>query len=197
VLSSRLAGGFSLVELMVTVAVFAMLATLAAPSLGTWAANSRVRSAAESLQNGLRLAQGEATRRSRLTAFVLTDATPSLTAGPATSGGSWFVRTLPSLGMSDATDEDFVESDNYAQQAGVTISGPAALCFNALGRPVSRENPGIEAQCSSPASADRPHVYNIESSNSDRPLRVQVHLGGRIRMCDPARLLSSGAPDGC
>ena len=31
----------------------------------------------------------------------------------------------------------------------------------------------------------------------DRPLRVLVSLGGQVRMCDPAKILSAAAPEGC
>jgi len=75
--------GFSLIELMVTISVMALLLAAAVPSFGPWVANSRVRSTAESLQNGIRLAQTEAVRRNRQVAFTFTNETPSLTAAPA------------------------------------------------------------------------------------------------------------------
>ena len=48
--------GFSLVELMVTVAVLSLLMTLAVPSFNEWIQNGRIRTAAESIQNGLQVA---------------------------------------------------------------------------------------------------------------------------------------------
>ena len=43
--------GFSLVELMVTVAVLSLLMTLAVPSFNEWIQNGRIRTAAESIQS--------------------------------------------------------------------------------------------------------------------------------------------------
>ena len=53
--------GFTLIELLVTIALIAILLLLAVPALGTWSADARVRSTAESLQNALRLAQATKT----------------------------------------------------------------------------------------------------------------------------------------
>ncbi|MEE2978934.1 MAG: prepilin-type N-terminal cleavage/methylation domain-containing protein, partial [Pseudomonadota bacterium] len=45
--------GFTLIELLVTISVFAFLMLLAAPSFTSWIQDAQVRTAAESLQNGL------------------------------------------------------------------------------------------------------------------------------------------------
>jgi type IV fimbrial biogenesis protein FimT len=37
----------------------------------------------------------------------------------------------------------------------------------------------------------------VELAGADRPLQVQIKLGGQVRMCDPARTLSATQPDGC
>ena len=63
--------GFSLVELMVTVAVLSLLMTLAVPSFAEWIQNSRIRTAAESIQNGLQVARAEAVRRNARVEFAL------------------------------------------------------------------------------------------------------------------------------
>lgn len=63
--------GFSLIELMVTVAVLAVGLALAAPSLSTQIANYRLRSAAEGVLNGLNFARAEAVRRNSNVSFTL------------------------------------------------------------------------------------------------------------------------------
>lgn len=57
--------GFTLIELMVTIAVLAILLTLAAPSFATLLRQWRLTSAAETLAGDLRLARSTAIRTSR------------------------------------------------------------------------------------------------------------------------------------
>jgi type II secretion system protein H len=55
--------GFTLIEMMVVVALVAILAALAAPSFSTQIANQRVTSVAQELQSLLQLARSEAVYR--------------------------------------------------------------------------------------------------------------------------------------
>lgn len=65
------ARGLTLIELMVTVAVLALLLASVAPSLGTWIGSQRVRNTASSLVAGLQQARAEAVRRNRPVSFWL------------------------------------------------------------------------------------------------------------------------------
>lgn len=189
--------GFSLVELMITLAVFALLMMAAVPSFQAWIAGARVRSAAESLQNSLRMSQTEAVRRSRQTSFVLTNSQPALEAAPADNGRNWYARVLPLTAGEAASESDYLVGENFAGQSGITVTGPALLCFNSMGRLVSNAATGLGQECVAPASAIEPVVYTISTPGADRELRVQAYLGGKIRMCDAAKKLSAGNPDGC
>lgn len=186
--------GFTLIELMITLAVFGVLAALSVPSLTDWMANTRVRSVAETLQNGLRQAQTEAVTRSRQVAFVLTAASPALSATPSATGTSWYVQALP-LNESDETTGTYVQGDSTARQQLVSISGVAALCFNSVGRLVAHAKAVGDANCELPASGIV--TYAVTATRADRPLNVQVYPGGRVRMCDPSKTLSKDNPDGC
>lgn len=189
--------GFSLVELMITMAVFALLMMAAVPSFQAWIAGARVRSVAESLQNGLRMSQTEAVRRSRQTSFVLTNLQPAVEAVPADNGRNWYARVLPQTAGEAASESDYIVGETFAGQSGITVSGPALLCFNSMGRLVSNAATGLGQDCIAPASAIEPVVYTISTPGADRELRVQAYLGGKIRMCDAAKKLSDGSPDGC
>ncbi len=59
----RRSHGFTLIELMITLAVMAVLVTLAAPSFNSYIANQRVKAAAYDLLATLSLARSEAVKR--------------------------------------------------------------------------------------------------------------------------------------
>lgn len=186
--------GFTLVELMVTVALMALLLGLAAPSFGNWTRNAQVRSVSDTLSNGVRLAQAEAVRRNRQIVFFLTNSTACTTAiASNANGGFWSIRTVPLLA---GEASDVVQCGVISDTAGgVAITGPQALCFNSGGRQVANSTPGTNlVACALDATGTS--TYNVNATGADRALRVTVSLGGQVRMCDPARTLAS-SPDGC
>lgn len=178
--------GLTLVELVVTMALMVTLLFLAAPDFTAWINNTRVRTVSEVLQNGVRFAQAEAIRRNRSVVFYLTNAEPSLAAAPVANGSNWGARTL-SLFPGDAPA--FVKGGALSDvAAGVTINGPAAVCFNSTGQQVTIVAEGCAAAVA---------TYNVARPQADRNLRIVVSLGGRVRMCDPNKVLSATVPEGC
>ncbi len=63
--------GFTLIELMVALAIAALLLLLGMPSFTTFVRNSEIRSTSESIINGLRAATTEAANRNRPVTFSL------------------------------------------------------------------------------------------------------------------------------
>lgn len=181
---------------MVTITVLAILLGLAVPSLREWIVGARVRTTADSMQNGLRLAQAEAVRRNRLVVFYLTNDAPALNARVAANGRNWAIQTVPVLA---AEQPEFVRGGSLGEDGnGVTVTsqGAASLCFSGLGVQVSpapalAAPPGVD--CSAPGAA----TFEIRHANPDRALNVIVSFGGQVRMCNPARTLSADNPDGC
>jgi type IV fimbrial biogenesis protein FimT len=188
-------GGFTLVELVVTIALLAVLLGLAAPSFTTWTRNTQVRTVSDALQNGARRAQTEALRRSRQVVFFLTNtATCDTSTAAAANGAFWAIRTVP---LTSGESAEVVQCGNLSDRAGgVDITGPTAICFNSLGRQVANATPGIGTTTCTLASSGV-STYNISGARADRALRVLVTVGGQVRQCDPARTLSSTDPDGC
>ncbi|EKD98878.1 MAG: Type IV pilus transmembrane protein FimT [uncultured bacterium] len=113
----RNALGFTLIELMVTVAVLAVVVSLAAPSFRSILEAQRMRAAAFDLMGDLTLARSEALKRGQI-------ATP-ITLTPAS--GNW------AAGWSVMAGTDVVSTRNPVG-SGVTITGPTTVVFDRNGR---------------------------------------------------------------
>ena len=193
--------GFTLIELMVTITLIAILIMLAVPSFSTWIHNTQVRTIAESLQNGIRLAQSEALRRNQQVVMSFTnDTNPSLNPAAVVGGKNWSVQTVPSPYINNNVAEPLGGGILAGVASGVSISGPAAaICFNANGRLLTSPNAATAtATATENCVAAGALTFNVSQANSDRPLNVVVQLGGQVRMCDPhLPTLSSTSPQGC
>ena len=188
--------GLTLIELMVTIGLLALLMKMAAPGFAEWVANSRVRTVSDALQNGVRTAQVEAVRRNRQVVFFLTDAA-TCTNGDASAanGRHWQIRTVP---LTAGDPVVAVQCGALADTApGVRITGPRAICFNSAGRQIANAAPGPGGAACALAADGAASRYDVTSITSQRPQRVLVALGGQVRQCDPGRVLGAGAPDGC
>ncbi|WP_225781647.1 prepilin-type N-terminal cleavage/methylation domain-containing protein [Xenophilus sp. Marseille-Q4582] len=192
------ARGFTLVELMVTISVLAILLMIGVPSMAQWIRNNQVRAVASTLQNGVRSAQAEALRRSRQVVFVLTDDKPTAsgdTVAAKANGKYWATYTVPLDGSSESRELLDTGVVNDVGE-GVTLTGPTALCFNTLGRLVANTSPGItSANCQLPSGSAQ-HSLDVGRTEATRRLRVLVSVGGQVRMCDRDKDMAT-FPDGC
>ncbi len=151
--------GFSLVELMVTVAVLSLLMVLAVPSFTEWIQNSRIRTAAESVQNGVQFARAEAVRRNARVEFALVG-----------TGGGWVVR----FAGGGATIQARSGSEGAGGVVLSTVPEDAtSVAFDGLGR---SDNTLTAINVDVPTSA-------LPAAQS-RDLRITIGTGG-VRMCDP------------
>jgi type IV fimbrial biogenesis protein FimT len=198
--------GFTIIEMMITVTVFAILAAAAMPTMRVWIVNNKVRAVTDALQTGLRLAQSESLRRSRLVVFALTNTnTPTaIPLGAAADATAWAIYTVPS--MTDGTETpEFIQSGVLSNaSAGVQVisNGAAAVCFNSVGRLVNSAGANITAitggaTCTQPGGAPAVQKFNISAPGGDRPLQVNLGLGGQIHMCDFNVAISDAHPEGC
>lgn len=115
--------GFTLIELMVTVAVLALLMTIAAPSFRDILESQRMRAAAFDLMADLTLARNEALKRGAIPAPV--------TLSPASAG--WVEGWTMTVGTETLSKRNQIG-------AGVTVTGPATLTFDRNGRVSSTAN---------------------------------------------------------
>ncbi|MCL2310708.1 MAG: GspH/FimT family pseudopilin [Proteobacteria bacterium] len=173
--------GFSLVELVVTIAVVAIIVTIAIPNIGDWIGKARVRASAEALQNSIRFAQSEAAKRNRLVEFSLVNSTipPTANAVAADNGTAWIVRLLPL-----STEETSVLQADVFSQKGIHIKGGRnkTLVFSGLGQVYTGVPNGLDPDPFLPAT----RAYQVASSSDTYSLCVLVQPGGGVRWCDPS-----------
>lgn len=187
--------GLTLIELVVTMALFTALFFIAAPDFRVWIDNTRVRTVSEALQNGVRQSQAEAVRRNRTVVFFLTNDEPALGANVVANGVNWGMRTLP-LFPGDAAQ--FIRGGAFSDVApGVAITGPATICFNAAGQQVTVAAEGCAAAQATYDIARQGVFDAVRAERGERRFRVVATLGGRVRMCDRDKVLSAANPDGC
>ena len=174
--------GVTLIEILISVAVLALVLMAGVPAFGSWLANLRVRNAADSLQNGLRLAQAEAIRRNAgVTLTLTTDSNPGATASASSTGLNWAITD---------TAGRLIQTKGLEGQRGVTMSllnadGSAASGFGGqvVWSGLGRNQLAASLQ------------FHLTAPGADHPLRVWLSPAGRVRLCDPAR--SSGDAQAC
>jgi type IV fimbrial biogenesis protein FimT len=159
--------GFSLTELMLAVAVLAVLMMVGLPSFQQMMRNYEIRGAAESVANGLHRARAEAVAKNARVQFVLG------------AGTSWYVDFVATPNPAARLDSS---SGTETAHASVTVLplDATTITYNQLGQFVN-PNP---ADGANPGSAPLTQV-NLNASGGNESLRVIVGTGGNARVCDP------------
>jgi type IV fimbrial biogenesis protein FimT len=183
--------GFTLIELMLALAILAMLLLLGMPSFTTFLRNSEIRSTSESIVNGLRAASAEAARQNTRVRFTLAGA----------GDASWAIHRV------DRDTNALIEppiQQYTSREAGANsrvTTAPAdrvTVTFTGLGRV---ENQGV-------LPSDHVQMIDIASSvcGAGRPLRIIVDDPNPadptkprgLRMCDPdLALVALSDPRAC
>jgi type IV fimbrial biogenesis protein FimT len=169
----RAGAGFTVIELMIGLCIAAFLAVIALPSFSTFQRNSEVRSTAESIVNGLRMARSEAANRNQAVSFTLA------------GGGdaSWTVN----LASNNSPIQTYPNAEIGRNTAVAILPARAiAVTFNGLGRIIP------------PAVGANPNLQQIDVGSaltSDaRSLRIYVDDARGVRMCDPSPALAALVP---
>ena len=190
---NRSSSGFTLIEMMITLAVFALLLMVGLPSMTTWLQNSQIRTSAETMQMGLQFARAEALRRNVPVRFQLVD---SLAGGCALSdkGTSWVINLgdIDVTGKCDQAESEDVDARILQKRSGAegtsnatveSAAGAKYVKFNGLGRVI--DELGVleitQIDIRGPAGS-----VCQDTKGPLRCLRLTLSNGGGVRMCDPA-----------
>ena len=166
-LLSRAAGGFTLIEMMITIAVIALLLVAGVPTMRGVIENGRIRAAGESWKYALTLARNEAVRRNTVVEFV-------------TGAAGWEVRLV----ANGAVLHQGADIEGVANlDVTFTPVGADRVTFDGFGRIVDPNPDGSEPIVEVDIASVNPP--NLAVGNY-HPLRLQVLAGGMTRLCDPA-----------
>ena len=211
--------GVSLVEAMITIAILAILTSLALPSFTAYLQSLSVRNTAESLLVAAQTARGEAIRSNNTTVFQVVDSLDNACSATAV-GRYWVVShcsatghcgdpvnkqaAIPDAGCAGGTPiilaKGAFDTDERVQ-IGLNNS---SLCYSSLGRinPTASNCPqGTLTPATMAGGILSINVIHQESSciadgGPIRCLRLNIGMGGEPKLCDPA-VSKTGDPRKC
>lgn len=196
--------GYSMVEVIVVLLIMSVIYVMAMPTYTRMITNNAVRSATDSVAEGLRAARSEAIKNNTRVQFALvSDMTATCTV--PTSGVwplNWIVslddpttacNVAPSTTVAPRIIKFRVVSGRENQVTLTNASSVSCVLFNGLGQSLD---------CTSNAQLSFDYDFGASDTGTCeavggpvRCLRIQVARGGRIRTCDPA--LASTNPASC
>lgn len=154
-LRTRRSAGLTLIELMVALAMLAVLASLALPSLGGAAQRARLKSAAEQLAADLGEARHAAAQRGL----------PVHLAAQTGEHWCWAVATAPGCGC-NAAAQCQLNSVTARDHPGITLAQAQPLTFDERGLSLA------------------PARWRLDAAAGER-LQVEVSALGRAHICAP------------
>jgi type IV fimbrial biogenesis protein FimT len=195
--------GFTLVEIMVGLAILSILLAVGVPSMRAWMTTNKAIAASEFYAEGFRLARAEAVKRNAATRLVLTaNATsgqrdwqvdlcmPAATVACTDSSGAWSTVTQPN---GNANAADFLSinrsADNLPGTSQMTLTrNPAdasAVYFTPLGWVNTDIDERLQSVTLAPVTAD---AFSTTA--------IMVTLAGVVTKCNPnvASTDSRGCP---
>jgi type IV fimbrial biogenesis protein FimT len=171
--NARRNGGFTLIELMVTLTIAGVVLALGIPAFGAWLQDTQVRTVSESILDAMTQAKNAALNNPNAVAeFALNTDT------------SWKI-TLRPTGGAEVTVAERAMHEGSSASVTATLTPAAAsgtVTFDSLGRVIDA---GPLTQ------------VDVESVAGTKKLRIRVDRGGVIKMCDPDPGISSSDPRYC
>lgn len=180
-LSVRRRAGFTLIEIMVTVAVLAIVLAIAVPAFGTLIRSNRLTSNANELVAALQLARSEAVRQNSSVAVCRSD-----NGSTCAAGGAWgqvitvVVRSGQVLRVNQV-------------RAGLIVEGSPAL--NSLNDRIAFSPDGLARGSSGSPLNGRLSVCLVTSSPAENNRNIVITNGSRIAVEKGAQALCSAPTD--
>lgn len=174
------ARGFTLIELMVTLALVVILMAVAVPSLTTFQRNAQLTSFSNTMLASINAARGEAMKRGMNAMMVPSD-------GSSWSSG-WVVFVDKDRSQQYESANDFTVLTQPAPPAYLTITpevgsiaaeSPPYIMFNASGYPVDKSMVFKELTF----EVKRNDATGTEQLKQTR--RIKIAFTGRVRICTP------------
>jgi type IV fimbrial biogenesis protein FimT len=166
--------GFTLIELMIALAIFAFLIMLAGPMYAKFMGNSQIRNAGDGMLNGVLLAQTTAIRGNTLARLVV---------DPTAGTGGW--RILETIEGAEPSPPNPIQvysvTDGSPHASVVTTPlGATQITFDGFGRIVPNVDATPTISC---INVDHASITGL------RNLRVVISntgIGIGTKLCDPA-----------
>jgi type IV fimbrial biogenesis protein FimT len=167
--------GFTLIELMMVLAVGALLMALGASSLGDLLRAQQLRSATGDLFDALALARSQAIARN-----ARVDVLPNDAAGSDWAAGWTVFVDRDGDGIPGAGDEIISVHGPLARGVATAFNftsptPPYYIAYNGAGRSCSRGNSGAS------------RLGTLSLFSGQRVRRIKINMLGRVRMCEPTR----------
>ncbi|MBP9713359.1 MAG: prepilin-type N-terminal cleavage/methylation domain-containing protein [Sterolibacterium sp.] len=197
----RRAGGFSLVEVMVSLAILAALLVIGVPAMSGMIKNSKLDSMADFYISGLKLARSGAIQKSAAARFVMTgnangqydwtvDWCFPTSTDPCDNTGNWSTAAAAATGDTNVANPSLSIVRSASGQPGVdqlaitiTPANGLVVYFNSRGWVNTNVQPSLAQLCFD--AVDGACVNLPATPPEIRPRAIAVTLSGVAERCDP------------
>ena len=186
----RRSSGFTLIELMITLAIAAILLTVAVPSLSAFRRNAELTSAANTFMAGLNTARSEAMKRGRYAMVVPTN-------NGANWNDGWIVFVDINRTQTYTESSDSVVVTQMALPTGISMTGVNTatgstpyVMFDPSG--YSRDKSGGFGALTLTLA----RTEGTAAQQLDQTRRIIIASTGRVRMCKPISAADANCASG-
>lgn len=167
--------GFTLTEMLITLALMAIVLALAVPNFSTWLMNHQIRNAADTAMASLQLARAEAIRTNTSVRLSFDASTKKI----------WQIMRVDTGAV--------LQQKNFAEDAPKATITPTpstvtTVTFNGLGR-ISDATPLTQL--------DFDVSTSLLPAADSKDMRITLQTGGAMKLCDPNLASDSTDPRKC